>query len=88
MSLSKLAESCKKCKYVDTCENKEMEAVGFLQFENGVNNEAGLKIVESSVSQSPVVGIIGHGVNARSTLIKAIIKQFEQGLGGLENGKK
>lgn len=95
MSLSKLAEECKKCKYVDTCEHKRMEAVGFLQgeklmpvesvmlpFENGVNITNGLNVTESTASQSPVVGVIDYGLNARSTLIEAIVKQFEQGLGG------
>ena len=31
MSLSKLAEQCQNCPFVDKCENKRMEAVGYLQ---------------------------------------------------------
>ena len=30
MSLSKLAEKCRKCPRVDTCDHKRMEAVGIL----------------------------------------------------------
>lgn len=30
MGLSKLSEACKKCPYVDTCNHKRMEAVGYL----------------------------------------------------------
>lgn len=95
MSLSKLAEECKKCKYVDICEHKRMEAVGFLQgkkltpvesmmnpFKNSVNITDGLNVTESTASQNPVIGVIDYGLNARSTLIEAIVKQFEQGLGG------
>ena len=76
MRLSKIAEKCKKCKYVDTCEHKEMEVVEsmILPFKNGINNEAGLKILESTTSPSPIVGVIGHG-NIQSTLIEAIVNQ-------------
>ena len=31
MSLSKLAASCQTCPYVETCDHKTMEAVGYLQ---------------------------------------------------------
>ena len=30
VSLSKLSERCNKCPFVDKCENKRMEAVGYL----------------------------------------------------------
>lgn len=30
MGLSKLAAKCRVCPYVDTCDHKEMEALGFL----------------------------------------------------------
>lgn len=30
MSLSRLSEKCKKCPFVDTCENKRMEALVYL----------------------------------------------------------
>lgn len=30
MSLSKLAAKCQACPFVDTCDHKEMEALGFL----------------------------------------------------------
>lgn len=30
MGLSKLAAKCRACPYVDTCDHKEMEALGFL----------------------------------------------------------
>ena len=30
MGLSRLAEVCRKCPYVDTCDNKRMEALGYL----------------------------------------------------------
>ena len=98
MGLSKLAEKCKKCPKVDTCDHKKMEAVGFLQreirmpSESGTNTNNGLKVTESGVthtlSNGIVVGIIGEGATDYSTLVKLISKQFEQGLGGNKNGKK
>ena len=30
MGLSRLAEVCRKCPYVDTCDHKRMEALGYL----------------------------------------------------------
>ena len=30
MGLSKMAEKCRVCPYLDTCDHKEMEALGFL----------------------------------------------------------
>lgn len=30
MSLSRLSEKCQKCPFVDTCENKRMEALAYL----------------------------------------------------------
>lgn len=30
MSLSKLSSMCQACPFVDTCNNKEMEALGYL----------------------------------------------------------
>lgn len=30
MGLSRLAEVCRKCPYVDTCDHKRMEAIGYL----------------------------------------------------------
>lgn len=30
MGLSRLAEACRKCPYVDTCDHKRMEALGYL----------------------------------------------------------
>lgn len=30
MSLSKLSAKCQACPFVDTCDNKKMEALGFL----------------------------------------------------------
>lgn len=30
MGLSQLAEACRKCPYVDTCDHKRMEALGYL----------------------------------------------------------
>lgn len=30
MGLSRLAKACQKCPYVDTCDHKEMEALGYL----------------------------------------------------------
>lgn len=30
MGLSRLAEGCRACPYVDTCDHKRMEALGFL----------------------------------------------------------
>lgn len=30
MGLSQLAETCRKCPYVDTCDHKRMEALGYL----------------------------------------------------------
>lgn len=30
MGLSRLAEACRKCPYVDACDHKRMEALGYL----------------------------------------------------------
>lgn len=30
MGLSRLSEVCRKCPYVDTCDHKRMEAIGYL----------------------------------------------------------
>ena len=30
MELSRLAEVCRKCPYVDTCDHKRIEAIGYL----------------------------------------------------------
>lgn len=30
MGLSRLTEVCRKCPYVDTCDHKQMEAIGYL----------------------------------------------------------
>ena len=30
VGLSRLSEKCRKCKYVDTCENKRMEALAYI----------------------------------------------------------
>lgn len=30
MGLSRLTEVCRKCPYVDTCDHKRMEAIGYL----------------------------------------------------------
>lgn len=30
MGLSRLAEACRKCSYVDTCDHKRIEALGYL----------------------------------------------------------
>lgn len=30
MALARLAKSCRKCPFVETCEHKELEAVGYL----------------------------------------------------------
>lgn len=30
MGLSRLAETCRKCPYVDTCDHKRIEALGYL----------------------------------------------------------
>lgn len=31
MSLSRLAKGCRECPYVDTCDHKRIEAIGYLQ---------------------------------------------------------
>lgn len=39
MGLSRLSAKCQACPFVDTCENKEMEALGFLPIPaEGLNN--------------------------------------------------
>lgn len=55
MSLSKLAEKCKKCPEVDTCDHKYMEAVGFLPGEPTM--EQTMTIME------PGIRITGGDVN-------------------------
>lgn len=36
MGLSKLAAKCRACPYMDTCDHKEMEALGFLTLPEAV----------------------------------------------------
>ena len=67
MSLSKLAEQCKKCPCVDTCDHKYMEAVGFLPGEPTMEQIMASPLVTSDATQKiasvrgPVVLAIGYG---------------------------
>lgn len=59
MGLSKLAERCKKCQYVDTCDHKEMEAVGFLPGEPTLE--------EQMKKGTAKIGIMGMGGSVLNT---------------------
>ena len=74
MSLSKLAEECKKCKYVDTCEHKRMEAVGFLPGEPTL--EETMKLPKGNIA---VMGMGGTGLNA-SLLYPSISEPIKHGM--------
>lgn len=41
MGLSKLSEKCKKCPFVDKCENKRMEALGYISESHVLANSVG-----------------------------------------------
>lgn len=49
MSLSKLSTRCQACPFVDTCDNKEMEALGYLPLPEQAAQitEAGYRNVEN-----------------------------------------
>lgn len=49
MSLSKLAEDCKKCLYVSTCNHKRMEAVGALPLKENAAESAADSAVSAAM---------------------------------------
>ena len=68
MGLSKLSEACKKCPYVDTCNHKRMEAVGYLPMPklNTLNSQmTEIKVNDISLdsikdSLRPIINSLGY----------------------------
>ena len=81
MNLSKLAEKCKNCPDVETCDHKYMEAVAFLPgeptMESLMASSAGLTGAVSNMRETMAV-IDVNGVHSAYTddIIKQINKQF------------
>lgn len=62
MGLSKLSARCQACPFVDTCDNKEMEALGFLPEQASQPTEAGYRNVENFWDNPKV--LIGSGADS------------------------
>ena len=52
MGLSRLAEACRKCPYVDTCDHKRMEALGYLPMPK--IEELSAQVTEIKVNDIPL----------------------------------
>lgn len=50
MGLSRLSKTCQACPYVETCDHKRMEALGYLPKLNALNNQT----VEIKVNNIPL----------------------------------
>lgn len=64
MGLSRLSEKCRKCKYVDTCNNKRMEALAYLGEETKV---AGID------AAGPIINL--HDIKINTNMTAAIEKK-------------
>ena len=80
MGLSKLAAGCRVCPYVDTCNHKRMEAVGFLP-EPPLLNSASQPAAESAAQplrrETMEIRVYGKLVTVYKDVIE---KQLTQGL--------
>ena len=73
MSLSRLAEKCRNCPKVDTCDHKKMEALGLLPGEPTLEDT-----IKKGTASVAVMGICGSGLNA-SLLYQAIREPIMSG---------
>lgn len=85
MALSKLAAKCRECPFVDKCDNKQMEAHGYLEMPNTVSpsNETGAaSIAEPILRETMTIMVNGKpSVIYKDDIEKQLYKNLYSGLG-------
>lgn len=79
MGLSKLAAGCRVCPYVDTCDHKRMEAVGFLPeppLLNSASHMAAESAAQPALRETREIRVNGVTVNI---YVDDIEKQLTRG---------
>lgn len=85
MGLSKLAGVCKACPYVDDCDDKRMEACGYLTMPNVAApsvEQSGASMVEPILRETMTIMINGEPtIRYKDEIEKQLYKQLYCGLG-------
>lgn len=55
MGLSKLAAKCQACPFVDTCNHKRMEALGYLPLPEQTTERLGTNVLQVSLTTGQIV---------------------------------
>lgn len=76
MGLSKLTAKCRTCPFVDTCNHKEMEAHGFIPFQNVGNLRDNSQFPISTVRVSGELVKMSGGIDAEG-LVRTVEKHLE-----------
>lgn len=58
MGLSQLAKVCQRCPYVDTCDHKQMEALGYLSMPTPKIEPLNTQVAEIKLNNMPLPDLI------------------------------
>lgn len=85
MALSKLSAKCRQCPFVDKCNNKRMEAHGFLEMPNiatPFNESSAAAMTQPILRETITIIVDGKPVTKyRDDIEKELYKQLYSGLG-------
>ena len=74
MGLNRLSEKCKACPFLEKCDNKRMEALGYMKT---LTVSAGVSAAQSVLRETTQIMVDGH---LQTVYVDEIKKQIEQSL--------
>lgn len=82
MGLSKLASACQTCPFIETCEHKVMEAVGYLPSSQSASEKASMPITSPLLRETIEIRVDGTQLTVyKDEIEKELYKQLYAGIG-------